>query len=144
MSDEMVWVCQEVTERGERKFFIGAEVVEDDEHEWEFQGHHRFADNIAIERWHVPGTSHTIVRKHRWWRCAWCGCRMIAHDVQGRLKYCRDSCKEQAVEERRQLRQTETHSKRCAVCDETFLSKRSDAKTCSEKCRKRMQRLNAA
>jgi hypothetical protein len=72
------------------------------------------------------------------WPCASCGRPVVfsMSDRQYRQRvYCSNRCRRTYRRE-----ETEPHQKTCAVCGTGFTAKRSDAKTCSAKCRQRLHR----
>jgi len=68
------------------------------------------------------------------WFCYYCNRPFVA---PRRMLYCSTDCKVHAVNERRQApRSTRT----CSECGDTFKPARSDATTCSPRCRQRRRR----
>ena len=64
-------------------------------------------------------------------KCGWCGRALMG------ARYCCDRCEYEGGKAKRRITPSE---KVCIVCGETFLPKRSDAKTCGDRCRQRLRR----
>jgi putative metallohydrolase (TIGR04338 family) len=69
-------------------------------------------------------------------------CRRELSIVGRRHKFCSDVCSWTYHNHLRHLRGDEDRQKVCVVCGVEFISKRSDAKTCSPRCRQRLRRRN--
>jgi hypothetical protein len=73
------------------------------------------------------------------WGCAGCGRPVTFGMSSGQFRkrvYCSDQCRWTW----RRADKTTLHEKVCEGCGETFESKRSDARTCSDRCRQRVYR----
>jgi predicted nucleic acid-binding Zn ribbon protein len=69
-------------------------------------------------------------------RCAVCGMTLST-----RTRFCSDKCRWTFHNRRRHERTAAEREKVCGACGKEFTATRADAKTCSDRCRKRLQRL---
>jgi hypothetical protein len=80
-----------------------------------------------------PVLQHTV--------CPECGRNLVvesSRSLEGRRRYCSETCRRRHYKE---LRTTRRAWRRvCEACGEAFQARRNDAKTCSPKCRKRLER----
>ena len=95
-----------------------------------------YAEQEKLKQWYETNAGYTVWKR----KCELCG--KDFYTINYFRKYCHlTDCRSVAKQNRNEQRKREHHSEHiCSVCSASFISKRTDAKFCSNACRQKAYR----
>ena len=106
--------------------------------EYESAAEREYAEQETLKYWYENNVGYHVWKK----KCETCG--KVFYTICNYRKYCHLSdCRSIAKQKRIEEKKQEHHSEHiCSVCSASFVSKRNDARFCSNACRQKAYRKN--